>query len=409
MTSKELYDYIDSFNKIPGEYSEEELFDFGFKHKELTEGKDWQKLSNYLGLNKTGEQLRKWVLHKRYAKNLVPKNPKVLDNKTIEELSNNDVSNVLRQQQEDIYRAKTLMRDERNAVNRMLRDEARVDRLEKTVIECAKTQKELPLITFEKTEDTSVSEAILLFSDWHVGQEADNFYNHYTVDIAKDRVAKIVTQTIEYCKLHKVHTLHVLNIGDLVEGIINTNARVEQEEDVIKQLMDATEIMAQALNKLQEAAPVVTYRSVTDNHSRATPDKHQSIAKENFNMLTTWYLTERLKNTNIQFKNDNIDIGLGKFEMDCGLHVMFMHGHEDKKDKTFQNVIGATQEWVDIVCCGHWHNPSEHVFQNMRLFVNGSLCGTGPYALSNRLFTKPSQKLIIIHNKNFINMDLQAE
>lgn len=410
MTKTELYDYIKSLGKEPGTYTEEELVDIGIKHQALISGKDWPELADFLKVGKSGEQFRKWILHKRYKMGVVPKNPRVLDDKTVEEATLEDKAEVLRREKEEIYKAKTQFRDERNAINRMLRDDSRIERLEQTMIECAKSQTELPAIAYDSMLEWSTnSEAVLMLSDWHIGQESDNFYNKYNFEIARQRVSKIVSQTIDYCRLHSVKVLHVLNLGDLIEGIINTNARVEQEFDVADQLIKASELMAEALNLLQMAAPVVTYRDVTDNHSRFNADKHVAIAKENFNRLTTWFVKARLEGSNIKFIDDNLDIGFGRFEMSNGFKIAFMHGHEDKKTSIFQNVVGAVREWTDIVCIGHWHNPAEHVFQDMRVYVNGSLCGTGPYALSNRYFTKPSQKLIIVDNNNLLNMDLAAE
>ena len=41
----------------------------------------------------------------------------------------------------------------------------------------------------------------------------------------------------------------------------------------------------------------------------------------------------------------------------------------------------------------------------MKLYVNGSLCGTGPYALKNRLFARPNQKLLIFDD-NITDIDI---
>ena len=120
------------------------------------------------------------------------------------------------------------------------------------------------------------------------------------------------------------------------------------------------------------------------------------------NMLD--YINITLEKQKVEL-DDNIDRGFGLFTLDNGMKVAFMHGHEDAKCKTLQNVVGATREWVDIVCCGHYHNASEHTFQDMKLYVNGSLCGTGPYALKNRLFAKPNQKLLLVDN-NIIDINI---
>lgn len=388
MTKQEFYKYVESFGKKAGEYTTAEMVQIGLKHKtELSlADKNWQELCDILGWQGSKDSFRMYINHRESSAS---------DSETLRDVDR-------------LYVAKTQVRDVYNAYRRTLRDEARIEDLKSTILEAANMQKSLCKINKVEIKDQK-SEGILLLGDWHIGQETDNFYNKYNKEIAKARISKVVAETIHYCKLHKVHTLHVINLGDLIEGIINTNARIEQEMDVCSEIMYASEFMAEALNLLQEAAPVITYRSCTDNHSRAVADKHQNIAKENFNKIVDWYVEERLKDTDIKFPKDNLDPGLGRFALKNGMKVAFFHGHEGSaKSATLQELAGATREWTDIACCGHWHNPAEHVYQNMRLFINNSLCGTGPYALSKRYFTEPSQKLIIIQNKNFLNIDISA-
>lgn len=402
MTRKEFSDWVDSFGKGPGEYTEDEQAEIGLRHKdELTKGdKDWSGLADrlYGPGGKTGDALRKWVALRRGP---------TRDSRKGDD--GQETPRSLLQQTEDLYMAKVRYRDERNALNRSLRDQARVDELYDLVKSSAGSLAELKPLKYVPSGEPGDAEAILMLSDWHIGQEASNFYNTYNLGVARNRVMRVVSQAVDYCKTNKVRTLHVLNLGDLIEGIINTNARIEQSTDMVSQLMYASELLAEALAILQSAAPRVTYRFVTDNHSRANQDKHVSIAKENFNRITTWWVKERMKGSGVEFIDDNLDIGLGRFTLNNGLKVAFMHGHEGRKERTLQELVGATQDWTDVVCIGHWHNPAEHVYQNMRLFVNGSLCGTGPYALGCRLFTKPSQKMIISDRGNLLNIDIAAE
>lgn len=303
---------------------------------------------------------------------------------------------------------KQQLRDWYTAYRRNIREESRIDTLIDEIKSAADKFKDLPVAVkpnnYVYKDDV---EAIALLSDWHIGQYSNNFYNKYDQDIAVERVNKLTENLIYYCKLNKVKTLHVLNLGDLIEGLINTNARIEQQMDVAEQLMFAGELLANCLLQLANNLNHVTYRSVTDNHSRLIPDKHQHIEKENLYRIIDWFIKERLKNSSIEFIEDNIDIGLGLFELKNGMKIAFMHGHEDQKCKILQNVVGATREWIDVVCCGHYHNSAEHTYQDMKLYVNGSLCGTGPYALKNRLFAKPSQKLLVFDNNiTDININL---
>ena len=390
ITLKEFQDYIDSFNKEKGQYTINELLSIGVKFKELPlKQRNWESLHQLLGVyNMSAEAYRKRV--ERYIRC----NPDKIEPKVEGDIFRND------------YLEKQKVRDWYNAYRRDIRQESRVENLIDEIKNAANKFEPLKIDikpnNYVYKDDV---EAIALLSDWHIGQYSNNFYNKYDQDIAVERVNKLTENLIHYCKLNKVKTLHVLNLGDLIEGLINTNARIEQQMDVAEQLMFAGELLANCLLHLSNNLNHVTYRSVTDNHSRLIPDKRQHIEKENLYRIIDWFIKERLKNSSVEFIEDNIDIGFGLFELKNGMKIAFMHGHEDQKCKILQNVVGATREWIDVVCCGHYHNSAEHTYQGMKLYVNGSLCGTGPYALKNRLFARPNQKLLIFDD-NITDIDI---
>ena len=112
-------------------------------------------------------------------------------------------------------------------------------------------------------------------------------------------------------------------MGDDIHGIIHTNARVQQETDAVTQTMVAAEIIAEALNKLTKAAPEVYYKSCSDNHSRMSPNKEESIQEESLSRFVDWMLQERLKDKSILFVEDNLDHSLGKFTLLNGKKVVF--------------------------------------------------------------------------------------
>ena len=67
----------------------------------------------------------------------------------------------------------------------------------------------------------------------------------------------------------------MLNLGDMIQGIIHTNARMYVQYDAITQTMKAAELIANFLNVIQSAAPEITYRSCVDNHSRMFANKNE--------------------------------------------------------------------------------------------------------------------------------------
>lgn len=289
-----------------------------------------------------------------------------------------------------------------------MREDARMEVFVDTIKEVAGNIN-LPKVKYKKDVKTGNTEAVLLFSDLHIGVNCNNFYNTYNIDVAVARVEKLISETIKYCKLHKVKRLTVCNLGDLIHGIIHIDSRIEQATDAVSQVIKAANITAQLLNELQQAAPELIYRSCSDNHSRLVANKAENISKENFGRLIDFYLEEALKNTKVKFINDNLDYGLGRFELMNGKTCMFAHGHEDNVNQVVQNYMGATKKFVDYIFLGHLHNSKLKSFNGSKVIVNGSIVGTEQYALSKRLFGRAEQTLLVFDGDNMIShiIDLQ--
>ena len=407
-------EYVEKFNKKPGEYTEAELVDVGIFHQSLERWeKNWNDVAEMLGVtDKTGEQFRKWILEKRYQKGMVEKNPKVLDDKTVEDVTEEDVTGSLQEQTQALIKARMKLRDERTSFNKTLRSEARLERFIQTIQDVAKQYAPLPTVvntTFSK--ELPSCEAVYGLADLHIGPVIENCINNYSYEEAVNRVNKIAEDVVYYCQLHNVHTLHFINLGDLIAGLIHPTIRLEQEFDVIDQVVKAAELVAELLNTLQQAAPVITYRSVVDNHARLTPDKHQHIELENLNRIIDIFVKDRLEGkSNIIFPDDNLDIGIGRFALESGKKLYFMHGHEDKKTSVVQDLMGLTHEFPDYILMAHYHNSAEHTFQGAKLFISGSVIGTDNYAFGKRLFNQPEQKLLIFDSRNnVIDIDVRCK
>lgn len=410
MTKNEFLDYLDSFNKDAGEFTDEELYQIGCKYKELpVSEKRWGELVEILGVDKTGEQFRIWIKDRQYANGDIKKNVQLLSGQTIEDLEYPEAEQKLEEIKQNLYIQQTKTRDTWNAYRRTLRDEARIDNMKDLIKESIKGLKSFSQVTYEGSAYDEDSEAILMFSDLHLGVLIDNPFNSYSVEIAKKRVAKLVADTVEMCQKHNVGILHICNLGDLIAGDIHITGRLEQEIDVIEQIMMAAEIVSKALVDLQAAAPVIYYRSVTDNHARLMPDIKQSIEKENLGKLIDWYIQARLEGTDIHFMNDNLDQEIGRISLQNGKTVIFVHGHHDNVNQICQNLTAYAQEIVDYFLVAHYHCEKMKTFQTCRVFVNGSIVGSDSYAYQKRLFSRPSQTLLIFEKDNLLNYSISLD
>ena len=424
MTEKEFLTYINKFNKNAGEYTKDEAFEIGKQFRALdVKPMTWNELAIKLGYS-NGEALRGLVKNRLSKEGLLDNQPtiisevqeKILNNEPID---NDELNEEIEQKLATLFKEQTKYKDLLAVYRKKLRDEARIEVMVDAIKDTIKDLKALPQVNYLNTRErlsilkkgTTPNEAVLLLSDLHIGVECDNFYNQYNSKVASERMSILVANVIDYCQRNSVQRLNILNLGDCIHGVIHISARVEQEMDVINQVMVASEIISQALNLLQDAAPEVIYRSAVDNHSRVVANKNEHIEKENFSKLIDWYLQERLKNTKIKFANDNLDDTLGKFELLNGQKIMFSHGHLETVNTIMQQWVGATKEFIDYICIGHWHCEKIKSYQDARVIVNGSIVGTEQYAFNHRLFSHPAQYLLIFENTNFmpISIDLSTE
>lgn len=418
MTEKEFLEYVDGFGKDAGEFTDDEIYQIActYKNEIPTSQKRWERLIEILGVvdkegnPKKAETFRIWLKGRQYADGTITKNVQMLSGQTIDGLTFQEFEDKTEEIKRNLYIEKTKTRDVYNAYRRTLRDEARIESIKETISGVVDELSSLPEVEFEGLVSEHKKEAVLLFSDLHIGTVVDSFYNKYNNEIARKRVAKLVDDTIKYCRDNNVQRLNVLNLGDMVSGIIHVSGRIENSDDVISQVMLASEILAESLNKLQQAAPEIIYRSCTDNHGRVVADYHQHIEKENFSRLIDFYLEARLVGTKVVFDNKNLDDDIGMFELLNGKKMLFVHGHRDRDfGRTLMGIGNVMNTKIDYLCLGHYHSTNVKSIQGATVFTNSSIMGSDSYASSVRLYGPASQTLLVFDDNNVINVNVNLD
>lgn len=299
----------------------------------------------------------------------------------------------------ELAKERVKMADERIQTNAYIRQLAREETIKEIAQQAAQSvgaSKLLPDIGGETT--TGWNAAILELSDWHYGIECDNFWNKFNPDIAKERIGLLLSRVIEYCKLHNVNVIHVMNLSDLIAGRIHLSLRLESRFDVITQTIQVSEILAEFLNNLRNAGLLVHYYDCLDNHSRLEPNKKDAIDLESLARIIPWYLKERLQ--------DKICIHANEYGDDIitfnvmGYEVLGVHGDKDKPATVVDNLSMMTHKHYHLVCTAHLHHFSADEKNETLVISNGSLMGTDTYAKNLRLSSKPSQNLIIVTERS---------
>ena len=288
--------------------------------------------------------------------------------------------------------------DQRREYRKYVRESGRFDHLVSELTKSVKVlNKEKPLFNTHKQKIRILenNEAVLMTSDWHIGANFKNYFAEYSIDIAKKRIKELTEKTVEYCLANNVSTLHVELLGDSLDGSIHTSARIESEEDVISELMIYCEVLSEMINELSIFIPYIKVHSVIGNHTRTTPNKKESITKENFERLVPFYLKARLTAIdNIEITNSSIDDTIDVYEVK-GQTIFCVHGDLDSPQNAVSKLSAMLKVFPDEVHMGHYHKHFEMDNYDMETVVNGSLKGTDNYAKEKRLSGSPMQKLMI--------------
>lgn len=375
------------FEKLPGESVEQfclRLANEKLEDKSIT----WQDIADSLPENFNIFKSEAWVRRLVKQANFTTQN--IIEDESIIDTLDEKIL--------ELKKERIKLADERSQNNAYIRRMARED----TIIEIAKMYADKmstkPLLSNKKEIITKIKEkeAILCLSDWHYGIVCDNYWNKYDPDIAKYRISKLLNKTIEYIDLHNIDTLYVLNLGDLIAGRIHLTIRLESRFDVITQIMEVSEILAEFISKLSNHVNI-EYYSCVDNHSRLEPNKSDSLELETLARITDWYLEERLSNIK------NISINKNKYGNDIitfdtvRFKCLGVHGDHDKNNSsTIDSISRMTEDHYDLILTAHLHHFSADEKNRTVIISNSSLMGVDAYAKNLRLSSFPSQNLIII-------------
>ena len=292
--------------------------------------------------------------------------------------------------------------DERTQANAYYRRLSREQTIKEIAIEVAdkiSSKKILPQFDIAHRANDS-KEAILCISDWHYGMDFTNYWNNYNPDIARERIVKLQDMVTKTIVDEGISRLHIVNLGDMIAGRIHLTIRLESRIDVITQTIEVSEILAEFVHALSQYAKI-DYYDCADNHSRLEPNKKEALNLETLQRIIPWYLQTRLSNQNdITIHTNNRDgediINFNIFDY----KIAGVHGDKDRPIDVVNNINLLTKEHFDMILTAHLHHFSADEKDDTLIISNGSLMGTDTYSKNLRLYSRPSQNLIIATPNN---------
>lgn len=290
--------------------------------------------------------------------------------------------------------------DQRREFNKLVDRIGREENLEDRLVDAAVALNEQIPLRMDKSVCYTYddNEAVLVFADWHYGMKTDNIWEKYNTEICRNRVERLVATAIERIRLHKCRRLHVLLLGDMAHGAIHTSARVASEELVCDQVMQVSEIIAQAVNALADEVEETVVHATYGNHLRTVQNKNDSIHADNMERLIPWWLEQRLgRRDDVVFPEAEYYEFL-YFNV-CGYKICATHGDLDNVKSAGRTLntlfVKKYGSEIDYVILADKHHKEEFEELGIESMVVRSLCGTDEYANGKRLYSTPGQLMMV--------------
>lgn len=312
----------------------------------------------------------------------------------------------------DLQKERQRFFDQRREYSKLVVNTSRAEHLEERLVKAAEnlssTVGTIEFESYKRLPPVGDKEAVLVLCDWHYGMTTDNAFNTYNTTICKERVQKVVADTIERIQLHQCNTLHVVVLGDLVHGAIHTSARVAAEELVCDQLMNVSEILAQAIEHMSQYVASTKVYMTYGNHARTVQKKDDNVHRDNMERIIPWWLRQRLAG------NDNVEV-VTEFENEfivfdvCGSGFCASHGDLDSVKSSprlltvlFQKKYGRN---IDYILLADKHHRESFEELGVSAMICGALCGADEYASNKRLYSTPEQLLLIVSDNDGVDAE----
>jgi len=319
----------------------------------------------------------------------------------------------LEEQKIELKKERVRLQDERTNKNKNIRIEARVeqklDYLEKIIANQGKIDyKPLSPEQRQNVQIKSDNDLIVMLSDLHIGQNFASAWGRYNLEVAKDRMKEYLNKIIEIKDRHHSENCFISLQGDMISNSIHKSIAITNRENVIEQVIEASEMVTSFIAELSKHFNHITVASVVGNHSRIDK-KEDALKDERLDTIIEWYAKRKLEAfDNIEFI-DAFDNTITSFVV-RGKHYVSCHGDYDSMN---QNGLAKLSMMIGYfpycVLLGHKHFPATTEINGIKMVQSGSMPGSGDdHTIELRLSGKPSQTVLVC-NKDGIECNYTVE
>jgi len=309
----------------------------------------------------------------------------------------------IQNERRELYKEKQKLRDERIDYQRSLRESARKESFI-SLVERVFSKKITPLEFIQQPDIDSDTDLIVCLSDLHAGMNVKNSWNIYNVAELKDRLIKYLNEIIKIQKRHQNKECYLVLGGDLISGIIHTNLRLQNNEDVITQLKYVIDLIGEFIKVLQPKFEKIKVYGVSGNHSRISPAKEESLKGENLEEMLLYCLNLKFSNNpGVEIcESSRLDDSITYFRTRGNKLFYVVHGDKDSVSNVVPNLTLMTGVKPDAIIMGHRHHNALETVHNVKIVQCGCVIGTDDYCVDKRISSRAEQVCLITDKKNTV-------
>lgn len=305
---------------------------------------------------------------------------------------------------EEIRKEKQKMFDERTALNKVLREQARRESLYDIVENTLACHEKVCIDKPDVATHLDSSSMIIHLTDVHCGMNIDSVLNSFNKDILSERIGKYLSAIKKTQDIYDSGSANIILGGDLISGIIHINSRIESKENMIEQILMAIDIITEFITEVYKMFDTVNVYSVSGNHSRSTSSKEESLNDENFDLLIFNIIKKNMSNIKgLNFYDNVIASDIASFRV-CGHMVYATHGDKDSPSNVVDHMNmfakKSNMPYPDICYLGHRHKNGMTTVGTVRVIESGCVGGVDSYAIGKRFSGLPEQTITIVTEEN---------
>lgn len=311
----------------------------------------------------------------------------------------------------EIRKEKQKFFDYRNAFYKVVRERSRQEELNEIIVNAVQSGNLPRLEYIHNSIDVGNNDLLVSLNDLHYGATHSNYWGEYNSDVAREMISHYLNKIIQIAETHQSENCIVWENGDAISGSIHRSIQVTNKENVIEQIMGASELIAEFIAELSKHFRTVKFVSVSGNHSRIEPNKENALVEERLDDLIEWYVAARLQNF------DNVEIGYGD-KIDATMYLINVrgqnycgvHGDFDGSSSKVQSIQTMIGKPLYAVLSGHMHHNKVDEVQGVKTVMAGSFLGMDNYCVQKRIFGKPEQLVCVCDENGIVcHYDIQLQ